>query len=589
MSAVGDWLFGKDAEQVPLDRDDTQLAFRDTNRKWLREGYHSADDRDAPRAHSTSIGQMQTYGGANINRAPQAQFRQDQRQLVGQLQEQAAGRGPSVSGQQFQIGADANIAQQQALAAGARGGAVGTAARRASQQGTAGIQQAAQGAALGRIQEQQNAINSLGGVLSGARGQDIGLATDQAGLSQQAGLANMGAQNARTMQQAELNQGVRLANLQAQLAQTGMNDAQQRAYMANLLGMDEAELNARMQQDALRVSQRDAGSGGNFGMILGAAAQGAGAAATMSDENQKKDIKKAGSKFDAFLASFGEMNKNQPQHKGRDVGGEIAKGLMGVAGAAGDYRQHRSERANLVAQENAKKQAASDKFHKMEMLKQVEESDTVEAKPFLATPGYAAVSGRPMVSGDISDVRMKTNIQPAGQRVDQFNRGQLQTRPFQAPKPLGMNPGMGAAQRPAQPQAGGNPWGTGVWGGAAAQARPAAKQPPVNTFGAGMGAGGFMSDKDLKHDLNKTESKIDDFLDKLNAYEYEYKEPEKYGEGKRIGIMAQEMERSDLGSEMVHDTENGKMVVPDMNTIFASMARLQERLDELDGKKKKDK
>lgn len=148
-------------------------------------------------------------GFANINQGPQDQFRQGQMDLVSALTAQAAGQGPSLAQGQLQQATDRNMAQAMALGRAQAGGQNAGLAMRQIQQAHAGMnQQAASDSALLRMNEQMQARNMLGQVLAGGRGQDIGLAAEQAGLQQQSMLAN---QNSALQMQ-------------------GMNDAQQRFW-----------------------------------------------------------------------------------------------------------------------------------------------------------------------------------------------------------------------------------------------------------------------------------------------------------------------------------------------------------------------
>ena len=72
----------------------------------------------------------------------------------------------------------------------------------------------------------------------------------------------------RIFQQAQLNQSTSLANMQARLQAMGMNDQAALGYMAQLLGLSTAEMQARMQADQLRAAQR---GGGHLGDVLGGA------------------------------------------------------------------------------------------------------------------------------------------------------------------------------------------------------------------------------------------------------------------------------------------------------------------------------
>jgi hypothetical protein len=126
--------------------------------------------------------------------APQDQFRQGQVGFVNQLQNMANGQGPSLVQNQLQQATDQNLAQQQALAASARGGNSGMAQRIAAQNAGNIQQQAAQQSAGLRQQEMLGAYGMLGNQLASARGQDIGLATGQA----QIGLGAQGQQDSFT-------------------------------------------------------------------------------------------------------------------------------------------------------------------------------------------------------------------------------------------------------------------------------------------------------------------------------------------------------------------------------------------------------
>lgn len=85
---------------------------------------------------------------------------------------------------------------------------------------------------------------------------------------------------------------------------------------------------------------------------------------------------------------------------------------------------------------------------------------------------------------------------------------------------------------------------------------------------------------------------IDDFLDSAIGKEYEYKEPEKpmRGKGKHVSPMAQSLEKSELGRQMVIDTPEGKAIDygKGFGTLLASQALLKEKIDEIE-KKMKDK
>lgn len=95
------------------------------------------------------------------------------------------------------------------------------------------------------------------------------------------------------------------------------------------------------------------------------------------------------------------------------------------------------------------------------------------------------------------------------------------------------------------------------------------------------------SDKNIKKD----------FLDKLEAYTYEYKNKYKddprAGEGRHMSVMAQDLEKAGpIGKSMVEeDSEGVKMVdyAKGYGAILAAQAHLNKRLNELENKSKKRK
>lgn len=102
------------------------------------------------------------------------------------------------------------------------------------------------------------------------------------------------------------------------------------------------------------------------------------------------------------------------------------------------------------------------------------------------------------------------------------------------------------------------------------------------------------SDKNMKNSKKSKEFNPKSFLDALNAKSYEYKEEFKNmpeaGEGRFLGIMAQDLEKAGpVGRSMVKETESGKMVDygKGFGAILAAQAHLNKRLGELESKKKR--
>lgn len=119
----------------------------------------------------------------------------------------------------------------------------------------------------------------------------------------------------------------------------------------------------------------------------------------------------------------------------------------------------------------------------------------------------------------------------------------------------------------------------GTIGAAGSQGKGVAK----DLFGPG-------SDKNVKKDIKTTKKPVNEFLDKLTAYEFKYKDPNQPGAapGQRYGIMAQDLEKSEVGKSLVEDTPHGKMVnaAQGFGAVLAAQAELNRRIKKLEGRKK---
>ena len=103
-----------------------------------------------------------------------------------------------------------------------------------------------------------------------------------------------------------------------------------------------------------------------------------------------------------------------------------------------------------------------------------------------------------------------------------------------------------------------------------------------------------LSDKECKKEIREEDFNPKSFLDALQAYSYEYKDhmkkDPKAGEGRRLGIMAQDLEKAGpVGRSMVKEGPEGKYVDygQGFGAILAAQAHLNQRLSELEKKSKK--
>lgn len=187
--------------------------------------------------HSPYVNGAATSQGGQVGQDP---WQSGWASLIQQLQDQAAGRGPSLAVQQYQRASGDAMAQQTALA---RGGRTAGGARQAAQNLGAVQQGMASGSAMARTQEQMGAIGQLGGALSGAGNAQYQRDALQAQLAQQNNQFNASAQNQVNAQNqaAYLNilaqqLGLSASQLQALIARASIN-ANAKSPLDTLLGM----------------------------------------------------------------------------------------------------------------------------------------------------------------------------------------------------------------------------------------------------------------------------------------------------------------------------------------------------------------
>jgi hypothetical protein len=186
----------------------------------------------------TPLAQAAQAGSATIDQTQGNQSRGQLEALAQALTARSQGRAPSLAELQMNQGLSSAISAQRAQAASARGVSPGMAQRLAAQ-GIASAQAdiAGQGAML-RAAEQAQTEQALGGLLSGMRAQDLGVATSQAGLQQQTNLANAG-----------FTQQANLANQAAEFTNRGQMDSALSTYLGMGMGreVDQAGMYGNLQ------------------------------------------------------------------------------------------------------------------------------------------------------------------------------------------------------------------------------------------------------------------------------------------------------------------------------------------------------
>lgn len=116
----------------------------------------------------------------------------------------------------------------------------------------------------------------------------------------------------------------------------------------------------------------------------------------------------------------------------------------------------------------------------------------------------------------------------------------------------------------------------------AQQAKAGVMKDDKGTFGGILGTvGGMlaMSDERTKTDIKPAGGDVDEMLSELKPYSYNYKDT-KYGLGERLGIMAQDLEKSKMGSKLTVDMDGyrGVDLSKAVSASLAGLARLHERL-----------
>lgn len=214
-------------------------------RTQAQQGIAGAQNRQAPQAAGTTIGNVRTGTGSQVATGRSDQFRDQQMGLAQQLQGVISGQQKGAGELAVERQAGRALGQAAGAATMARGaGAAGGARAAARASGAIGLGAAgqAQQAAMG---DQMGARQQLAGILGQGREQDIGIAGQNANLQQSMNMANLSAENQRIFQQAGLDQATSLANMQARLQAMGMNDAAIANYLQQLGVMNQGQMAAR--------------------------------------------------------------------------------------------------------------------------------------------------------------------------------------------------------------------------------------------------------------------------------------------------------------------------------------------------------
>jgi len=254
---------------------DPNLQHYDQATNQLGQMATNAGNRAAPQAGVTQAGYTQLGAPAQLATGQIDQSRGGMMGVANRLGAIAGGQQAGAG----EIAVNRQLGQaqaaQHAMASMARGPASAlafrNAARNTADMGLAGAGMAAQA----QMQDQQGANAQLGQVYGSLLGSDVNQAGQNAQFGQQAMMQQGAMDQQTTLANAQAGNATAIANLQAQLAQTGMNDAQQMQALGQMLGWDQAKINAQIAK-----AQVAAGDKGILPQLLAAGGQAAAAAAT---------------------------------------------------------------------------------------------------------------------------------------------------------------------------------------------------------------------------------------------------------------------------------------------------------------------
>lgn len=632
-------------EQAKIQAERVQAALA------AKQGDISAERVGAAQADRTVLGPTELAAGTRlaptalsdqttIDALKQAEFREGQEGLVSGLQGAIEGKDPSVAAIMLRQATERNQANQFALAQAASGGNVGFAQRQAMINSADINQQSIGQQALLRAQEIATARGQLGSVLSSGRESDIGLATSQAGMTQQVKLANAGFTNTANMTQAQLDQAIKLANAgfkntatttQAQLDQatSALNVTQKnQVALANANNaLDAAKTNVALAQQVALANQSAENNARleNAKNALAAATRNAELAQQVALANQSAEnntsqvnaqlanatgIANAGNVTQASVATAGnqtsaanttaslnaairqtnatnQSNTNTNQAKlTQEASTSNASNNLTASKSNAELAQQvalaNALAANKAAETNANNQtnvSQSNATNRVNTNGQQITANQNAAQNTLTASGQQITAAAAKAQADATAKALAT--QQANRREDQIIGGVKAIT-------SGINSGSGSG--------GTTPGATPATDGGGGATTPAynTDTPGVSTAGnqvnpdSGIGENDDYSDRRLKKKIRRADAEISALLGSIKPYGFEYRDPKKLGVegGKRFGLMAQDLEKSKAGKTLVHDAPQGKKVDTNRAVLaaLAALGNVDKRLKSIERK-----
>jgi hypothetical protein len=410
----------------------------------------------------------------------------------------------------------------------------------------------------------------------------------------------------------------------AQVQQQGAQTALAQQQLAAQTNLQEAQVQAQKQQALYGLGLQAQQQGATLGL------QGAGQAGQLAAQAAQTDM--AGRQ--AYLAAL--QQGGQLDMAG--IQGGATLGLQGIGQGAQAYAQGQqmAQAGELQAmqfasqQQQAEQALASNALQQYGIQKGVAIQQQANTNQLIGSGIQAAASlgGAAML---LSDKREKKDIQPTSVDLRPMSNYQIAgAAAGDAPMGAAMggpNVSSGGGAAAAQtPKGGGNAGAAAgmAMGGvnklADAFSNPAPLNPVLQQSLQGVAVPGIppvVSDKRAKTDIQALDKAGSEAVQAINAsgksgqlaaldqatgdniqairnaqgmsptsafdaaqaYSYQYKQPEKYGQGDFIGIMAQDLEKSPAGSTAVQTLPDGKKAV-DMNRLGMLTAAAQSQTQE---------
>lgn len=514
----------------------------------------------AERANATTLDQQQ-----------QAEFRQNQKTLLGYLNGAIDGTAPSVAKLQLDEATQRNEANQLGLASAAsRGGNSALAMRTAANNIGMINQKAAADAALLRAQEIATARGQYGEVANSGRTTDVSIAGQNAGLLTGVSQSNAQLGTTANITGATLNQktssenagnAVAVNSLRAQLAQaaqtTNANNNLSASTTNATLGTQVATSNAKNQLDAqsLQAQLNQQASTANAGNSLAAQT-------TNATLGTQASVTNANNQTSASIATANNATQASVANANNSLAAQIAQAKLTQDAST-------SNAANATSLQQLQAQliynASHDNAGNALSAAQTNANLQTQASTTNATNATSLNVNQGQLTNAANLANAANQVTTAGQNITSQQNAAANS--------------LTASGQTIQGQANVLDNQTKLQ---AAQMDADAKSRAAALGGLGAaGAAWLASDRRLKTDVSDGKGSAQDLLNHLSAKSFRYKD----GGDRQTGVMAQDVEKSPAGKTFVRETSRGKALDPvaGFGSVLAMLSTLNDRMKKVEG------